>query len=330
MSEPLFVLLMLGALAARVAAARRGRRRRRGRPRGAHARQRADPARSARVRSCGHRAGRSARPRCWSRSRCWWWRRGRSATRSSCTRSCRSRPSSARRWPAPTTTRRAPTATTPASWRSVRGVAEYLPLTEPWRTTPEVVIERRLRAASLDFIREHPGYLGDRRLLEHAPPARPVLLALVASHGGDDQREPGWADAGVDLLLDRGRARAGRRGAGARAIPWIVWAVPLVMYLSVVFLAAETPRYRAPIDPFVILLAALALAARRRGSPASGPAGAPDQVPCSSCACGCGAGFAAGVPSRLNWSSRTSRSWPLTPLNVPPSVPPTSAPLSYT
>jgi hypothetical protein len=58
----------------------------------------------------------------------------------------------------------------------------------------------------------------------------------------------------------------------ARPIPWIVWAVPLVMYLSVVFLAAETPRYRAPIDPFVILLAALALTPRRRGSPANGRA----------------------------------------------------------
>ena len=29
------------------------------------------------------------------------------------------------------------------------------------------------------------------------------------------------------------------------------------MYLSVVFLAAETPRYRAAIDPFIVLLAAI-------------------------------------------------------------------------
>jgi hypothetical protein len=38
------------------------------------------------------------------------------------------------------------------------------------------------------------------------------------------------------------------------------------MYLSVVFLVVETPRYRSPIDPFVILLAALALTARRPAS----------------------------------------------------------------
>ena len=36
------------------------------------------------------------------------------------------------------------------------------------------------------------------------------------------------------------------------------------MYLSVVFLVVETPRYRSPIDPFVILLAALAVTAGTR------------------------------------------------------------------
>jgi hypothetical protein len=33
------------------------------------------------------------------------------------------------------------------------------------------------------------------------------------------------------------------------------------MFLSVVFLVVETPRYRTPIDPFLVLLAAAALAA---------------------------------------------------------------------
>jgi hypothetical protein len=32
------------------------------------------------------------------------------------------------------------------------------------------------------------------------------------------------------------------------------------MFLSVVFLVVETPRYRTPIDPFLVLLAAAALA----------------------------------------------------------------------
>jgi hypothetical protein len=44
------------------------------------------------------------------------------------------------------------------------------------------------------------------------------------------------------------------------------------MFLGVVFLVVETPRYRTPIDPFLVLLAAaaLVLAVRRavvRGRP---------------------------------------------------------------
>jgi hypothetical protein len=39
---------------------------------------------------------------------------------------------------------------------------------------------------------------------------------------------------------------------------WI-WLTPLVMYLSVVFVNTDTPRFRAPIDPFVLILAAAAL-----------------------------------------------------------------------
>ena len=54
----------------------------------------------------------------------------------------------------------------------------------------------------------------------------------------------------------------------ARAAPLWFWAVPLLMYLGVVFLVVETPRYRTAIDPFIVLLAALALTRRWR-SPGS-------------------------------------------------------------
>ena len=65
-----------------------------------------------------------------------------------------------------------------------------------------------------------------------------------------------------DLLLGlRGAGAAGARHATA---PAFVWLVPLAMYVSVVFLASETPRYRAPLDPFVIVLAALAIVALAR------------------------------------------------------------------
>ena len=86
--------------------------------------------------------------------------------------------------------------------------------------------------------------------------------ALVAPHA---------ATIGIDAVGDRGvicfwifalLALAGaftRAGAARRRC--CVWAVPVLMYLSVVFLVVETPRYRTAIDPFVVLLAALALVA---------------------------------------------------------------------
>jgi hypothetical protein len=46
----------------------------------------------------------------------------------------------------------------------------------------------------------------------------------------------------------------------ARRAPRWLWITPVLMYLSVVFVNGETPRFRAPIDPFLILLAGCALA----------------------------------------------------------------------
>ena len=88
----------------------------------------------------------------------------------------------------------------------------YLPLTKPWETTPEVVIERRLRTASLDYIREHPGYLATvvywntRRLLDLSSWRWSRHTAATISV------EPRWADAGVVCFWIVGRARACRRG----------------------------------------------------------------------------------------------------------------------
>jgi 4-amino-4-deoxy-L-arabinose transferase-like glycosyltransferase len=56
----------------------------------------------------------------------------------------------------------------------------------------------------------------------------------------------------------------------ARSAPKWVWAVPLLLALSVVVVNMETPRFREPIDPFLILLAATGLAtvvARLRRAP---------------------------------------------------------------
>ena len=162
----------------------------------------------------------------------------------------------------PTTTRLAPTARTRR--RGARSAASRPTCrsTKPWHTTPEIVIERRLRARLARLHPRAPGLRRDRRLLEHAPAARPRVLALVAPHGVDDQRR---AASGPTVASSASGSWASLALVGVlrrRSVPWWVWAVPLVMYVSVVFTAAETPRYRAPIDPFLILLAALALTPR--------------------------------------------------------------------
>jgi hypothetical protein len=46
----------------------------------------------------------------------------------------------------------------------------------------------------------------------------------------------------------------------ARRTPRWLWAIPILFALSVVFINVETPRFREPIDPFVVMLAACALA----------------------------------------------------------------------
>ena len=51
----------------------------------------------------------------------------------------------------------------------------------------------------------------------------------------------------------------------ARAAPRWIWAIPVLLALTVVFVNVETPRFREPIDPFLLLLAGCAVDAALRG-----------------------------------------------------------------
>jgi hypothetical protein len=54
-------------------------------------------------------------------------------------------------------------------------------------------------------------------------------------------------------------ALAGAFTRPARQIPRWLWAIPILLALSVVFVNMETPRFREPIEPFLVLLAACAV-----------------------------------------------------------------------
>lgn len=148
----------------------------------------------------------------------------------------------------------------PASWRHLSKVPEYANLFDQVRRLPEPVLEQKLRAASLDYIGAHPGYVAEvaywntLRTLDLAGLHRSRATAAVIGIGR------GGADAGVLCFwLFAALAVAGSLTAHARRTPAFVWLVPVLMFLSVVFLVVETPRYRTAIDPFIVILAAMAL-----------------------------------------------------------------------
>jgi hypothetical protein len=119
----------------------------------------------------------------------------------------------------------------------------------------------RLQAQALNYISAHPtaplevAYHNTLRLFELEG-----TYAWQASAAAVDLPET-TAKVGVisfwilcALALPGAFTRVVRRG------PRWLWAIPLLLGLSVVFVNVETPRFREPIDPFLILLAACALA----------------------------------------------------------------------
>jgi hypothetical protein len=75
-------------------------------------------------------------------------------------------------------------------------------------------------------------------------------------------------------------ALAGLITRSVREAPRWLWGIPILLALSTVLVNMETPRFREPVDPFLILLAACAVMAvvRRLGpdrARSSGLGGAP-------------------------------------------------------
>lgn len=73
---------------------------------------------------------------------------------------------------------------------------------------------------------------------------------------------PGFAQVGViSFWVMCVLAIAGLFTRRARRVPLWVWAIPLLWWITVVPINVETPRFREPIDPFLILLAGCAVTA---------------------------------------------------------------------
>lgn len=147
----------------------------------------------------------------------------------------------------------------PAKWQ-----APFLDVDRVLQAEPranEAEISSRLTGMAWHYISEHPGavlktaYWSTRRLLGLSGPGFERTLAPYEGY-------PRWL-AGVSVYafwLLAALAIAGACTAAARRVPRALWACPALMFLASVPFDGSA-RYRSPADPFVLMLAALALLA---------------------------------------------------------------------
>jgi 4-amino-4-deoxy-L-arabinose transferase-like glycosyltransferase len=175
--------------------------------------------------------------------------------------------------------------TIPFKWRFFWDIPSdgHLMRTAGRYTEPQ--IGDRLQSQALHYISRHPaaplqaGWHNLVRLLELEGPAAWHASALAIGLHVD------VAHTGVIAFwIMAALALAGACTRLARSVPAWLWAIPILLALSVVFINVETPRFREPIEPFLVLLAACAVttAAQRvlglRGAPV-GRGGRPAELP---------------------------------------------------
>jgi len=150
--------------------------------------------------------------------------------------------------------------TIPYKWRFFWKIPSDAHLVKTAGRYTEPQLDTRLQSQALDYVKRHPtapltaGWHNFVRMLElegapawHAS-AEAVGLHTEVAHTGVIAF---WAMAALAL--------AGAFTRRARRVPGWVWAIPVLLALSVVFINVETPRFREPIEPFLVLLAACAV-----------------------------------------------------------------------
>jgi len=124
----------------------------------------------------------------------------------------------------------------------------------------EADVDRALRRESIEFVKEHPAYVpqlafwGSVRLFDLDGGAYDRKIARFVPYS---QRLTWISIAGTYVYL--ALAVVGAFSPLARKAPLAVWAIPVLAYLGIALTLPANVRYRASIEPFTVLLAALAL-----------------------------------------------------------------------
>jgi hypothetical protein len=165
----------------------------------------------------------------------------------------------------------------PYKWRYYLAIPADHHLLRQARFMTEPQLSSRLESQALRYIARHP--------LSPLLVSADNLLRMFELEGSF-----AWRASASSIGLTAATARIGvigfwivcllalagvGLGAGRGAPRW-VWAVPVLLALSVLPVNVETPRFREPIDPFLLLLAAGALV--RAGRLIAGRRGARTQV----------------------------------------------------
>ena len=123
-----------------------------------------------------------------------------------------------------------------------------------------ITVDDVLQHDAITFAADHPAYIGT--VFWHN------TLRLLELHGGAWVRfaagtiglPPGAAVAGAIMFyIVALLALVGVFVPATRRAPRAFWAIPALQFLTTVLVNAETPRFRTPLEPFILLLAALSL-----------------------------------------------------------------------
>jgi 4-amino-4-deoxy-L-arabinose transferase-like glycosyltransferase len=149
----------------------------------------------------------------------------------------------------------------PYKWRIFYAIPGERRLIRQASGLTEPQLGERLQSQALSYIGAHP--LAPLSVAFHNTLRMFELEGTFAWHASAAaQGIPTWR-AGVGVVsfwILCVLALAGASTKLARRAPRWVWAVPLLLALSVVLVNVETPRFRGPVDPFLILLSAAGLA----------------------------------------------------------------------